>query len=400
MTRLRLVLLPLAITSFLTGCSEMPNMHFGASIPDSAPPPGNYTVQAITPTLLAQLAPNEPQNTVAQANPGLARAIKDFSYKVAPRDVLSIIVWGDPSQTALFRPAGGAAPTTAAVPSATTPASAFPNASAPVTGFKVNTDGSLYFPYVGNIIVGGKTTQEIQADITHRLEPFIQNPQVTVDVTEFNSQKYQLAGAVMKPGLYPVTDTPVTVSQAISAAGGIVMQVPNTVPGGNTIPRALGDLSHVVYVHDGRASLLNIRALYIDGDENQDRLVQPGDTIQVPDNSQEQVHIIGEVPQPGNYPLNNGVLNLTQLLGDAGEPSLITANPSRVFVFRGAYQKPEIYWLDARSPDALLLANKFELKPQDVVYVASTSLTDWNRVISQILPTVQTLYETKVLVNQ
>jgi polysaccharide biosynthesis/export protein len=127
--------------------------------------------------------------------------------------------------------------------------------------------------------------------------------------------------------------------------------------------------------------------------------VSPGDIIQVPDNSIEQVHLIGEVLHPGNYPFDNGQLNLAQLLGDAGGLSLETADAARVFVFRGAYEKPQIYWLDARSPDSMLLANGFELQPQDVVYVATAGLVTWDRIITQILPTVQTLYETKVLVN-
>lgn len=398
MTRLRLVILPLALTGFLGGCSVFPGMHFGGPLPEPVNPPTGYSIQAITPALIAAETSRQPARPIGQANPALQRALAAYSYKVAPHDVLSIVVWGDPSQTALFKSAS--ANTMPAVPAtAAMPVGVVPTASAPVAGFKVDSDGSLYFPYVGRIAVGGKTTPQIQSELTLDLEPFIRNPQVTVDVIGFNSQKFELAGAVMKPGLYPITDTPLTASQAIAAAGGVINQVPNTITNGNTIPRPLGDLSHVVYIHEGLTSILNLRAFYVNGDVSQDHLVEPGDIIQVPDISQEQVHVVGEVPNPGNYPLNNGVLNLAQLLGDAGNLTLTTANPSRIFVFRGTYQQPQVFWLDARSPDALLLANKFELQPQDVVYVASTRLADWNRIIGQILPTVQTLYETKVLVN-
>ena len=48
----------------------------------------------------------------------------------------------------------------------------------------------------------------------------------------------------------------------------------------------------------------------------------------------------------------------------------------------------------------MLLATDFELEPQDVVYVATAGISSWNRIVSQILPTVQTLYETKVLIRQ
>jgi polysaccharide biosynthesis/export protein len=47
--------------------------------------------------------------------------------------------------------------------------------------------------------------------------------------------------------------------------------------------------------------------------------------------------------------------------------------------------------LDASSADAMLLANHFAMRPRDVVYVAATELTRWNRFIQQVLSTIQTI---------
>jgi polysaccharide export outer membrane protein len=266
-------------------------------------------------------------------------------------------------------------------------------------GFKVNSGGDIYFPYVGRVAVGGATTEEIRVRLARLMGAFLKSPQITVDVAQFNSQKYELTGAVMKPGLYPVTDQPLKVSQAIALAGGVIQQLPNAAAIGGVITRPLGDLSRVHYVHDGKTTILNLRALYRDGDATQDRLVCAGDAIQVPDNAIEQVHVMGEVHAPGNYPLDTGELNLAQVLGDAGGLDLTSANASRIFVFRGTYQEPQIFWLDARSVDSMLLANRFELEPQDIVYVATAGLTSWDRIVSQILPTIESVYETKVLVS-
>lgn len=406
MSLLRVLALSFVASSLLAGCSAFPGVHFNGAIPkraegsSTAPGEANYIVEPITPQLLRSQASASARQPTDAPNPALAQAITSYNYKAGPHDVLSVVIWGDTTQTSLFKPIGSTAYSSISPALGISAASTTSSDSNSTVGFKINADGSLYFPYVGRVMVAGLTTQEIQAELTTGLKPYIRDPQITVDIAQFNSQKFELAGAVVKPGLYPITDTPLTVSQAIAAAGGVINQVPNTITNGNTIPRALGDLSHVLYLHDGKPSVLNLRALYRDGDASQDRVVHPGDSILVPDNSQEQIHVIGEVPNPGNYPLNDGSLNLSQLLGEAGQLNLITANSSRIFVFRGAYQKPQVFWLDLASPDALLLANKFELEPQDVVYVAATKLTDWSRVISQILPTVQTLYETKVLVTR
>jgi polysaccharide export outer membrane protein len=65
-----------------------------------------------------------------------------------------------------------------------------------------------------------------------------------------------------------------------------------------------------------------------------------------------------------------------------------------VYVIRGSFERPSIYKLDAGSPDALLLATQFQLQPRDVVFVSAHDLTRWNRIISQIEPTVRLLWET------
>jgi polysaccharide export outer membrane protein len=363
---------------------------------DMANGPNGYTVQRITPSLLAAQAEIRLRAPAGQRNPALGSALSGYRYFVKPGDVLSITTWNNVGE-----PGGSAGSTLLGAPtSAPSISPTYASLASPAVGFKVDANGDIYYPYVGAVPVAGKTIAAIRDEIASRARPLLRDPQLTVDVAQFNSQKFSVSGVVVKPGLYPLTDVPITVSQAIAQAGGVIFLLPTAIQSGNTIPRPLGDLSHVLYTHDGQVSLLDIRSRMERDDQTQDCVVSTGDMIQVPDNTFEQVHIIGEVNTPGNYPLDDGSLNLAQALGDAGNMNLSTANFARIFVFRGAWQDRRIFWLDARSPDALLLAAKFTLEPQDVIYVASTDLAEWNRVISQVLPTVETIYETKALVTQ
>ena len=66
--------------------------------------------------------------------------------------------------------------------------------------------GTVNLPLVGNLPAAGRTAQEVERDLTAKLgAKYLQNPQVTVFVKEFNSQRVTIEGAVKKPGVYPVT---------------------------------------------------------------------------------------------------------------------------------------------------------------------------------------------------
>jgi polysaccharide export outer membrane protein len=361
----------------LAGCS-IPGMNYDHALPPQPETPvqQQYTLTAITPALLLRQANLRISAHTASINPSLKHALDNYHYQVGPQDVLNIVVWDHPELTL---PQGQ-------------------YRSAQETGFIVRGDGTIFYPYVGSVQVAGETTEQIRRQLAKALKPYVKNPQVDVKVVGFNSKKYQLAGAVAKPGLYPITNVPLTIAQVIAQAGSVVRAEPNG-NSKNVIPRSLADLSHVILVRNGKRTTLNLRAFYLHADQTQNRLIQPGDIIEVPDNANEQVHLIGEVRDPGNYPMNQGDINLAQVLGDAGGLNLATSNPGRIFVFRGNYRTPQVFWLNASSPNAMLLAAQFELKPQDVVYVAIADISAFNRVIQQILPTVQTAYETKVLVN-
>ena len=89
--------------------------------------------------------------------------------------------------------------------------------------------------------------------------------------------------------------------------------------------------------------------------------------------------------------MNKGRMTLTEALSDSGGINQETADAARIFVFRGGLGKPEIFHLDAKSPDALLLADRFPLQPRDVIYIDRAEGIRWNQIIEQIQPTITLL---------
>jgi polysaccharide export outer membrane protein len=66
-----------------------------------------------------------------------------------------------------------------------------------------------------------------------------------------------------------------------------------------------------------------------------------------------------------------------------------TANPSAIYVIRGSRSDdPQIFHLDAQFATGMLLAERFDMQAQDVVFVDTAGISQWNRVITQLLPSL------------
>jgi polysaccharide biosynthesis/export protein len=86
---------------------------------------------------------------------------------------------------------------------------------------QVSTSGTISLPLVKTIKTAGRTTTQVEQEIARKLEAtYLQSPQVSVFVKEFNSQKITVDGAVIKPGIYPKNGN-VSLLQAIALAEGL-----------------------------------------------------------------------------------------------------------------------------------------------------------------------------------
>ena len=86
---------------------------------------------------------------------------------------------------------------------------------------RVNSNGQISLPLVGNVSAGGHTIPELEHDIGEMLaKTYLQNPQVSVFVKEFASQRITMEGLLKNPGIYPITGK-TSLLQAVAIAGGL-----------------------------------------------------------------------------------------------------------------------------------------------------------------------------------
>jgi polysaccharide biosynthesis/export protein len=347
----------LLLIVLVTGCALAPGMRMNTgAVDDRAKRSGSKEpgVHDITPELLVRMA-RERAAAVKPAVDPLGDEAARYQYRVAPYDVLSVTVWDHPELTI--------------------PAGEFRSAEA--TGHPVSADGTFFYPHVGVLRVAGLTLPEIRGMLAEKLTRYVTNPQLDVKVAAFRGKKVQITGEVLQPSPMPIQDVPLRVQDAIAFVRGVT-------------PEA--DLSHVTLGRGGKVYVLDLQAMYERGDVGQNWFLQDGDVVHVPDRARNKVYVLGEVRTPSSRLMVKGRMNLAEAIGDAAGVDPITSNPGAIYVVRGPYEQPDVYKLDASSPDALLLASRFDLQPQDVVFVASTKLTTWNRIVGQILPTIQLLW--------
>ena len=86
---------------------------------------------------------------------------------------------------------------------------------------RVNSNGQISLPLIGGVMAGGRTIPELEKELASKYaNGFLQNPQVSVFVKEYSSRRITLEGAIIKPGIYPITGK-TTLLQAIALSGGV-----------------------------------------------------------------------------------------------------------------------------------------------------------------------------------
>ncbi|KLJ00723.1 polysaccharide biosynthesis/export family protein [Luteimonas sp. FCS-9] len=86
---------------------------------------------------------------------------------------------------------------------------------------RVNSNGQITLPLIGAVMAGGRTIPELETELAQRYaDGYLQNPQVSIFVKEYTSQRVTLEGAVKKPGIYPLTGR-TTLLQAVAMAEGL-----------------------------------------------------------------------------------------------------------------------------------------------------------------------------------
>jgi len=343
----------------VTGCTIVPGSHFegiesGEQTQNLEQDLEKVNIQIIDSSLIKQQKQAresaKPISNTAGVN------VSNYEYKLGVGDVLTIGVWDHPELT---------------IPAAV-------QRTAEFDGFRVQKDGTITYAYAPNIPAAGRTISEVREELVKRLSRVIEDPQVDVKVVGFRSQKTYVTGEVNRPGIYPITEIPLTLIDALNQAGGL---------------SDLADWRSVTFTRNNSSEIINLDDFYSQGNLSQNRLLKHGDVIHVNRNDRQKIFVLGDVKRAGTISVNRYGLNLAEALSNAGGLNESTADANGIFVLRKADPKQSeyianVFQLHAKNITAMVLAEQFALQPHDIIYVTSAPLARWNRVISLLLPSV------------
>lgn len=105
------------------------------------------------------------------------------------------------------------------------------------------------------------------------------------------------------------------------------------------------------------------------------------------------VYVVGEVLRQGILPITDMKLTIMDAINQSGGIDKEASDAHYIYVIRGGFQNPIVYWLDATNPGAMLLAAHFQLEPRDVLVISTAGVVRWSRVVNNILPTIRTFME-------
>jgi polysaccharide export outer membrane protein len=356
---LRAFVVAAGVGLLLAGCSVVP-----------ASGPANYNIDAASsptvPYALVKLTP-ETVTKIAQYEPrGLAgifpdKAVPPSRIKFGIGDVVSVTIF-EAAAGGLFIP---------------TEAGVRPGNFVQIPDQVVDDDGNITVPYAGLVKAAGRYNGEIQNDIINRIRNRAIEPQAVVTLAQQRTSLVSVIGEVNTPVRYPAAAQGARdrITDAITRAGGIKGQ---------------GFETWVMLQRGDRRATVPFANLVYEPSNN--IYVLPNDRIYVYREQQKFV-AFGAAGQQGEFNFDAWRINLAEAVAKAGGLVDVQADPGSVYLYRAEPREvaellgvdvrrftgelvPVIFSINFRDPGGYFLATNFQMRNQDVVFIANSPSVD------------------------
>lgn len=252
----------------------------------------------------------------------------------------------------------------------------------------VDEQGRIFVPYVGPVQAAGRRVDSLRQTIETALADRAIQPQVQVLVEESIANSATVMGDVATPGMVPISIYGTRVLDLIALAGGSEFPTYET---------------QVMLKRDGRVAYANLEDIFDTPSENVP--VRPGDKVLV-SHAPRTYTVFGAAQSAEEFEFETRRLNLAEALARAGGLRDERANAMAVFLFRfepveiarrlsaradtappgDRVMVPVVYRINMRDPNAFFRAQLFDMRDEDLIYVANHPTADLGKFLQIISP--------------
>ena len=234
--------------------------------------------------------------------------------------------------------------------------------------------GMIDLPFIGKVKLGNLTLNDAQNILQKVIQNFYKNPDLQINIEEFNSSKVYVVGAVRNQITIELNQKPIRLIEAAIQA--------------NFNPSAADKLygTKGLLRRDSKVYKIDLLNAFQNNDERENFYLKKDDVLFIDRNS-DAIHVFGEVTKPGVY-FPNMDYSLTELISTSGLNQL-TSNARKVYVIReklNSFLEVDVFQLNIKNPVNLIAGRKFLLQERDIVFIPPTNIVKWNRTISLLLP--------------
>ena len=240
--------------------------------------------------------------------------------------------------------------------------------------YTIDPNGDIDLPFIGKIKIEGMDINKAQNNLISILGKYYKNPELQIEIDEYNSSKIYILGAVRNQLTINLDQKPIRLIDAAVQA--------DFSP--NSQDKLLG--SKGLLRRDNQVYKINLNKVFQSVNPKENFYLKKDDVLFIDRNS-DSIQVFGEISKPGIY-FPNDDFSLTELLSVSGLNKL-TANAKKIYVIREDYSqflKINVFELDVTNPVNLILGKRFKLQSKDIVFIPATRLVKWNRVISLLTP--------------
>ncbi|MEH2510532.1 polysaccharide export outer membrane protein [Nitrobacteraceae bacterium AZCC 1564] len=245
----------------------------------------------------------------------------------------------------------------------------------------VDNNGNITVPYAGAIAAKGRTPVEIQQSIVAALKNRAIEPQAVVSLVDQKASLISVLGDVRAAGRFPAAPSGERILDAITRAGG---------------PNSQGYDVWVTLERAGHRASVPFGALVYEPANN--IFVIPNDTIYL--YSQPQTFVaFGAAGTQGQYKFDSWRISLAEAVGKHGGLNDSLADPASVYLYRGEPREvaerlgvdcskfqgpiiPIIYHVNFRDPSGYFLAQTFEIRNKDVIYISNAVSVETSKFLN------------------